>query len=219
MGGDNRRRIEIYAPILVELLKCPDPAGFLQGETFILFLNPWSRPITEIDPMEFDASDSEEREIATEILRKRGDTDEEIEQRIGCLPEELEAWQAMRKMADTSPQLHFVDAVAWPHVEHTYRADFDGRAELAYETLVFLAEDKLPAPISEVFASFFSLKKMSSSCRKDACLEVWKNIGILLNRVELLRDGCIGSEKDHWNKVLEGLSVANRQCSIPFNLD
>lgn len=217
-----RRKIEIYAPILLELLKCSDPARLLEGDIFILLLNPWNKPIDMLSSDKISDTDSEDGQVVAEILKKRGETDEEIRRRIACLPEELEAWQAIMKMAASEPRLNFVDARAWEHAEYTYRGDFAGRAQLAFQTLMSLAEKELPNPICDVFTGFFSLQKAGFPSRKDAALQIWNDIALLVDRVKAFREGATGTHgdtKDHWDEVLAGLGKANYKCSVPHNVD
>ncbi len=153
-----KRRIEIYGPVLAKLLQLPITEFLFQPETFILLLNPWRQPLSDIDPNAASRPGSAEVGVLVKLLKERGEAPDEIQDRVSCIREELSAWKSIASVP--RPSFHVLEAIGWPHAEYTWpppgpeREDYEQQVK---GTLKALAEAELADPrLQGLFLSFFT---------------------------------------------------------------
>lgn len=122
-------KAEIYAPVLVILLKDCDGFREALGEIQIVVLNPATQSLTKI-------TDWNELKAKTqENCRNRGDSDESIRKRSQYIDAEAPAWKAL------IAQYQATEYVGWPFAEYYYPKEDKYRA--ARGALLLQARDSL----------------------------------------------------------------------------
>jgi hypothetical protein len=149
-----RCKIEIYGPVLKELLQGRLVDPLFKGETFVVLLNPWDQPLADITPASASNPQAAEGQVLCKLLKERGETDEgEIQERVSRVGEELKAWKSIASLSQ--PGLHVLEAKKWEQTESAYSPDRAGCERRAKDRLVGLARKVLPEPQVKLFQSFF----------------------------------------------------------------
>lgn len=154
------KNLELYGPVLWALLENRGNLGWvdeLLSETmwFVIILNPWARPLAQVEPAVASDPTSTDGKVLVELLERRNEKPENIQKRVINIAEELSAWQSIASA--TGKDFRVLEAIGWPYAEHTFpKPDDPGkrvRLGQARRAIIALAKENLTTEDSEIFRS------------------------------------------------------------------
>lgn len=151
------KKIEIFGPVFWELMQLQADLDWLDevltGTLFVIFLNPWPQPLSQVDPASAVDPTSSEGKVLVRLLERRNEKPENIAKRVAKIGEELTAWRSIA--ATVAKGYCVLETTAWPYAEYTYPKLGDPRRAMwlqqARNSIVALAKRRLTSEEYELF--------------------------------------------------------------------